>query len=243
MAGRKKSSTKAAAKKTRIAAKKPVAAKSERMEAKVMAKGQSMGSGSVTVSKRSLQVVGLVVVVLVAAGVFVGRGMLVVASVNGKPVWRWELIQRLESQAGAAAVEEIVTEKLISQEAAQRDIVVTDAELQTELEQLKASLEAQGQDFDLLLEAQGVKLEDVMRQVRLQKLVEQMVEVNENVSPEQIAEYIDTNAGLLPAEASDEEMADLARERIIQEQKQTGVSEFVQGLRSGAEVKYSAGFL
>ena len=186
------------------------------------------------IDKRTLVTV-LAISTLVAAG-YHFRGQVIVATVNGRPITRWTLLRRLERQAGTAALDGLVTEALVYQEAARQEITVTDEEIEGEITQLEASLSAQGQELDQLLEAQGVSRDEMREQILLQALVEKMVGHDVEITEEEISEYLTANSDFLPEGADPEELKSDARAQIEQQKLSIAVQTWLGELHEGAKI-------
>ena len=102
------------------------------------------------------------------------KANLVVAIVNGKPVWRVSYTQEINKLAGKQALESLLTKTLIMQEAKKQKASVGDEEINTEIKRIEEYSQQQEMTLDQLLKLQGVKKEDLIKDIRLQKLVEKM---------------------------------------------------------------------
>ena len=60
----------------------------------------------------------------------------VVATVNGEKITKQELYDAFVANGGASILEQLISERLIAQEAAKLGIEVTDAEVQQEIDRL-----------------------------------------------------------------------------------------------------------
>ena len=84
--------------------------------------------------------VSLVLVVLLLAtvvgAVVVNQRSEVVATVNGEKITKQELYDAFVANGGASILEQLISERLIAQEAAKLGIEVTDAEVQQEIDRL-----------------------------------------------------------------------------------------------------------
>jgi len=186
------------------------------------------------IDKRTLVTV-LVVAALAAAG-YHFRGQVVVATVNGRPITRWTLLRRLEQQAGASALDGLITEALVYQEAAQQKVTVADEELAEKIAQLEISLSAQGQKLDQLLEAQGVSRDEMRKQIRLQTLVEKMVGQDVGVTDEEVNEYLETNREFLPEATDTAKLKETVRAQIEQQKLSMAVQTWLSELHEGAKI-------
>ena len=120
------------------------------------------------------------IIVLLAVLAYVGMQQLVVATVNGVPVSRITLLKEMESQIGEQVLDSLITRQLILQEAKKQNIAVTDEEIDQEIEKLKEQFSASGQDFDELLKLQGMTMERVREEIRLQKIMAAQLKSHQN---------------------------------------------------------------
>lgn len=102
------------------------------------------------------------------------KAYLVVAIVNGKPVWRMSYSREINRLAGKQALENLLTKTMILQEAKKQQVVISNEEINNEVKKLEEYSQQQSMTLDQLLELQGVKKEDLLKDIKLQKLVEQM---------------------------------------------------------------------
>lgn len=102
------------------------------------------------------------------------KANLVVAIVNGKPIWRVSYAQEINRMAGKQALESLLTKTMIMQEAKKQKVVVANAEIDEEIKKAEEYSQQQGMTLDQLLELQGMKKEDLISTIKLNKLVEKM---------------------------------------------------------------------
>lgn len=102
------------------------------------------------------------------------KANLVVAIVNGKPVWRVSYTQEINRMAGKQALESLLTKTMIMQEAKKQKVVVANVEIDEEIKKAEEYSQQQGMTLDQLLELQGMKKEDLISTIKLNKLVEKM---------------------------------------------------------------------
>ena len=102
------------------------------------------------------------------------KANLVVAIVNGKPVWRVSYSQEINKMAGKQAFESLLVKTLITQEAKKQKAFISEEEINNEIKQAEEYSQQQGMTLDQLLELQGMKKEDLINTIKLNKLVEKM---------------------------------------------------------------------
>lgn len=151
-------------------------------------------------SSMSAMIVAVVVSLVVAGigGYLVGAGMnrpdtSAVATVNGEKITRSELHNQLVDLYGKQTLNQMITSRLVAQEAAKAGVTVTEAELEAELEEIKEEV---GGDyyFEYLLAQQGLT-EDLFKRIYLldQMLAIKILSKDVTVTEEQMQEYFNAN--------------------------------------------------
>ncbi len=105
------------------------------------------------------QILMLLVLVVLGYFAYVYRGEFVVATVNGKPITRYQLMTELEKQGATQALDSIIIQKLITTKAQEKKIEVSNEIVATEIKTIKETLKAQGMELDQALQAQGMTME------------------------------------------------------------------------------------
>ena len=176
--------------------------------------------------------------IILIALLYYFKGIFITAFVNGRPITRLSVIQELESQGGKQALEALITETLIQQQAQKTGVTISEQELDDEFAALEANLQEQGQNLEQLLTLQGLKKSDIEKQIRIQKLLEKMLSDKLTVTEEEIEEFITENATFLPEDLEIDKQDDYVRNQIKQ-QKLTGeIQTFLAELREKASVNY-----
>ncbi len=221
-----------AAKKT--TPKKTVSVKRDRTEVTNNSSSKKQGVFS-RVRLKDLLIPAVVIVVIIFLGVF--KNQFVVASVNGQPVNRLELINQLEKKDGKTILEQIITEKLIQQEAKKRGVKVSDEDVKAEVANIEKTVSAQGQNIDTLLAQQGMTRADLNEQVKIQLLLKKMVGSNVSVSDKDVEDYIEQNKEAMPTEITDTTKGQI-KQQLEQQKLNEKIQSFVADLQSKAKIQY-----
>lgn len=136
-----------------------------------------------------IPVLGVVIIGLVG---FYSYKFLVVASVDGSPIWRTEYYKQLDAKYGTNQKEQMITEFLINSEASKRHVSVTDAEVNTEIKKYQDQ-QGGADKFQQALTDQGYSLDDVKKGVRLRLLVNKMFASSGSVSDDEVTKYMADN--------------------------------------------------
>jgi hypothetical protein len=179
----------------------------------------------------------ILLVVAVLGLAYIYRGMFVAAIVNGMPISRWQILKRAEQAQGQQILDSIITEKLVKQKAEKEGITVSDEDLSQEIDQIKKSVEGQDQSFDQILAMQGMTLEDLKDRLRLNKMIEQLLAGEVEVTEEQVNQYIEDNKDFFPEDMSEEEKKQSAKDQLRQQQMNQKYQEWVKQLKDKARIR------
>lgn len=186
--------------------------------------------------KRSY-VLTLLVILLAVAGLLLTRNYLIVAMVNGSPISRFSVISELEKQSGKQVLDSLVTRTLILQEAKEKNINVSQEDVDKELKEIEANLAQQGQKLDQVLDLQGMTKDQLVDQIRLQKMLEKMVG-NVAITDEEVNSYIESNKEALPQDQEEAELKANVKSSLAQQKTNTKAQEFLENLRKDAKIDY-----
>lgn len=177
--------------------------------------------------------------VLLLVGALIGvvllnRKMYLAATVNGAPVFRWDLNAVLTSRFGEQTLEGIVSEMLIEQAATKEGIDITDEELAARQQQIVESL---GGDvsIDDLLRYQGMSKEDFDKQIRTQILVEKILGKDIVITDDDVTNFISTNSAMLVA-TEESKMREEARQAILDNEIGKRVQSWFNELKDAADI-------
>ncbi len=177
-------------------------------------------------------------IIVVALLLFLLRGQLVVATVNGRQISRLNLIRELEKKDGKTVLESLITEQLILQEAEKRKITLSDAQVNKEISTIEKSVAKQGQNLDLLLTQQGMTRSDLLKQVKIQLLLKKMVGQNIIVTDKEINDYIDKNKASLPSGTDPATLKPQIKTQLEQQKANEKIQKLISDLQSKAKIQY-----
>lgn len=246
----KKSPTRAINKKV-VAQKvtKPVT-KKEVVKPAVVKKAAVKGTSKVTESIAKLNAVFKKLasnkknmIILVAALLFLGAGYLlkdvfIVAMVNGKPVYRWSVVQRLEDQGGKQILDSLITEALVKQAIKDSGVKVEQAEIDAAVSEIEGRIAAQGMTLDQALKDQGMTKDQLIEDIVMQKSAEKIVGDKVQVTDEEVAAYIEENKQYFPEGSDLESMKDLVKSQLKSSKVSTEIQTWVQSLQDNAKIIY-----
>lgn len=187
---------------------------------------------------RKYLILAIVLIVVLGALLYIYRGLFVAAVVNGQPISRWSVIQQTEKQAGKQALNTLVRNTLIEQEAQKEHVTVSDQEVNDEMKTVQNNLSKQGQNLNQVLALQGMTMNDLRNLVRLDKLVSKMVGKDIKVSDKDVNDYIDKNRDLLPKDQSEDQLKKTVAAQLKQQQLNTKVQAWLTDVQNKAKIIY-----
>lgn len=184
----------------------------------------------------------LIVLIAILAGAFYFKGLFVAALVNGEPITRLKLIHELESKQGKQALDALVNQTLISQEAKIKNVVVGNEEVDAASKQIEESIKKQGQNLDAALAAQGLSKKEFLEEIKLRKLIEKLLANDIKVTDKEVNEYIEKNKDSFPKDMKEEDLKKAVKQQLEQQKLSTKSQEWIANLQKNAKVNYFVNF-
>lgn len=178
----------------------------------------------------------IAILLLIVALVVIRRDIFIAATVNGEPISRLQVIKDLEKQNGKSTLENLITKKLILQEAEKRNIKIEDKELTEELKTIEANVKGQGMTLDQALQAQSMTRAQLNEEIEIQLLLEKMIEKNIKISKEEIEKFATDNKDQFPAGTSAEDINKQSEEQLKNQKSQTERQKLIEELQKKAKI-------
>ncbi len=196
---------------------------------------QKAGKISIKISIKTAIIIAVIIAVGVSAYIY--KGLFVAATVDGSPISRIAIIRELEKASGKDLLDSLIIEKLVQNEANAKKIVVSDDEINGEIKKIEDQIVAQGDTLDAALSAQGMSMEDLKKQIILQKKVEKLVADKINVTDEEVAQYIKDNAISIP-EGQEATTTAQIKDELRNQKLSTEGNALIVTLKSQAKIRY-----
>lgn len=196
---------------------------------------QKADKKSVKINKKMIIICAVIIVVVVFAYVY--KGLLIAATVNGSPISRFAVIQTLEKSSGKSLLDSLIVEKLIQDAANAKNISISNDEINAEIKKIEDSLSAQGGTIDAALAAQGMSLEDLKKQIVLQKEVEKLLADKVTVTDEDVAQYIKDNQVTIP-EGQEATTTAQIKSELVGQKTDTETQALITDLKAKANIQY-----
>jgi len=174
-----------------------------------------------------IAVVSLMVLIAVIACAF----LLVdksVAVVNGEKITKESLYQKMFSRSGQDVLEELISQKLIDQEAAKQGITVSEAEIQKQVDQFVAEQFPSREVFLMTLQQYQLTENDFRDSMRLDLLTKKLLAGKVQVTEDEVKQYYETHQD----EFNQKEMVRASHILVATEQEAQAV---LKNLKEGAD--------
>lgn len=188
--------------------------------------------------KKLLFLAPVVSLLLLAALIYSFKGVFVAAKVGNQLITRQELDKELEKQAGKQALDNMVIEKLIIQEAKKKGVQASSAEIDVKMGEIDNQFKAQGQSLETYLASRGQTKDDLKKQVKVQLLVEKMLGDSVKVTDQEIKDYFDKNKSTFPKNATLDNQKEQIKNNLTQEKLSTSFQSWIETLRKDAKIDY-----
>ncbi|MGN7763684.1 foldase protein PrsA [Paenibacillus sp. 22594] len=140
----------------------------------------------------SLVLAAALIVVLIVQPFQKDDSKVAVASVNGTDISKSELYDKLVEAGGEATLQNLITNTLVDQEAKKANITVTDADITTEIEDLKTQFGGE-EALNNALQQSSMTLDDLKKQMPMQVKIRKLIEPKVTVTEDEISKYYDEN--------------------------------------------------
>lgn len=181
------------------------------------------------------KIIIILIVIIVLGLVYYFKGLFIAATVNNSVISRFAVISELEKGSGKAALDSMISERLIELEAAKKNITISNEEINAEFEKISKQLEEQGLTLEAALAEQGLTKADISKRMMVQKKLEKMLADKVNVTDQEIDQYIKDNGITLPKD-KEAEAKDSIREQIKSNKLNEEARKFIDDLKANAKI-------
>ncbi len=185
---------------------------------------------------RKAYMLALVGFLLVMAYYF--KHYVVAAMVNNKPISRLSVVKELEKQGGKQALDSLVTQELIKQEAKKKGITVNDQDVEKKMAELDTQFKAQGQSLDQVLETQGTTKDAIKGQLKVQVMLEKLLGDKIKVTEKEIDEAYEQQKELFAEEKDMKKVRTTIQETLKSQKLSASAQELIDEIKKTAKVRY-----
>ncbi len=183
--------------------------------------------------KKTAVIVGALTLVLLFT-LALSKGYVLVAIVNNKPIFRFQLTQTMMARFGKQTLEGMISESLIADEAKRLNVTVSREEIDKQEEEVLKSFGGKV-SLDELLKFQGTTKTEFDSQIKLQLLVNKMMAKDITVTDEEIAKYKSTNRSLMVS-TDEASLTEEARATIMEQKTNEKIQPWFTELKNKAKI-------
>lgn len=160
------------------------------------------------------------------------------ASVNGKYISKIQFYKELEKNDGRKTLDDMITKEIIYQEAKNKNINISNNEVNAEIANISDSVIKQGSTLSEVLSLQGLTLADLKENIKIQKILENILSDKIAVTDEEISKRFDENKDIYGKDKKLDDVKDSIKAQISQEKLTTAYRDWIQKIKSSANIKY-----
>lgn len=187
--------------------------------------------------KSNIIIIASAIILCLVIGFLVGNRIYksdqeAVASVNGVKITKEQLYNEMLKSNGEQTLDILISDQLIQIETAKQNIVVTDEEVQAELQNYYDYYGGE-EAFNEALAGSGYTLDEVKKQIENELSVRKILEPQITITDEELKSYFETNKAQFAQDEQEpdfEESKDKVREALLQEKLQTQYDTWLQSL-------------
>ncbi|HZK19058.1 MAG TPA: peptidylprolyl isomerase, partial [Clostridia bacterium] len=191
-----------------------------------------MGSQSTGYTKKNTLAIViasvLIVAVAVAATVFFLNRSQTIATVNGEKISKDELYEVMYENVGSATLENLITERLVEQEAKKQNITISSKDIQDRLDQIIEQNFASEAEFTQALMMYNMSKEDMEKNIKNELMILEILGKDIEVEEEEMKDYFANNRSLF-----DREEQVKVRHILVEDEEEA--SQVLQELNNGAD--------
>ncbi|SFI54340.1 foldase protein PrsA [Paenibacillus sp. UNC496MF] len=140
----------------------------------------------------SLGLALILIVVLIKPPFGGSSGKQAVGSVNGVSITKDQLYDAMAKLGGAQTMDNLIQDELIKQEADKKNIVISDADVDKEIANIKKRFPSEA-EFESALQQSGMTLDDLKAQTPMQLRIRKILEPQAQVTDKDVEDYFNQN--------------------------------------------------
>ncbi|MBO7744176.1 peptidylprolyl isomerase [Paenibacillus sp. MWE-103] len=140
----------------------------------------------------SLGLALILIVVLIKPPFGGSSGKQAVGSVNGVSITKDQLYDAMAKLGGAQTMDNLIQDELIKQEADKKNITISDADVDKEIENIKKRFPSEA-EFESALQQSGMSLDDLKAQTPMQLRIRKILEPQAQVTEKDVEDYFNQN--------------------------------------------------
>jgi len=177
-------------------------------------------------------IIAIAIIVLLAVYF---KNVFIAVMVNGEPISRLSVVTALEKQNGKKTLDNLITKKIILQEAKKKNITVTQNEIDSEIKKITANLQSQGSTLEQALASQSMTMSDLNDEVKIQITINKLVG-DATATEKEIDDFVVANKGQMTGGITEAQFREQATVALKQQKLQAKTQEFIKNLQDKAKI-------
>lgn len=189
--------------------------------------------------KMIVRLVTLFLIIAFLAFLYTKKNFFLSARVNNHFITRLTVLTELEKQGLAKEVlDSIINEKIILDEAAKKDIKVTEAEVATEITSIENELKAQGTSLESALTMQGQTMESLKKNLTIRLLINKLLADKVVIDEAAVKKYYDDNKTVTYKDQKYEDVQDQIRKSLADQKIYDEFQKWLAEVKANSKIIY-----
>jgi foldase protein PrsA len=142
----------------------------------------------------------------------------------------------LEKKDGKSVLDDIITKQIIFQEAKKQGILVTQTEVNDEIIKVEESVISQGSTLNDVLVYQGITYEQLVENIKIQKILELILKDQVNVTDSEVEAFYNENKSFYGKDQTLEQLKDSIKYQLYQEKLTTAYRTWINEKKSSSKI-------
>lgn len=160
-----------------------------------------------------------------------------VANVNGQMISRLEYYKELEKKDGGSVLEDLITKKIIYQEASKNNINVTQSDVDTELNNIRANVMQQGSTLEDVLTYQRLTYDKLLENIKIQKILENLLKDKISITDDEVKSRYEENKDVYGKDKTFEDVKDDISYQLYQEKITDAYRNWISEKRNASAIE------
>lgn len=182
--------------------------------------------------------IGILSFILLLGVLFLIKSLIFVAFVNGRPIFRLSVVSIAEKQNGSTVLANLIEKELIFNEAKKAGIKISEQMVDDEINSIKEILKQQNITLEQALKLSKQDLKSLREQIKIQKIVEQILGSKITIQDSEISDYFATNKEYFGANAKIDDVKDQIKEELFKQKLSTEYTNWIEEIKVNAKIKY-----
>ncbi|MCE7897627.1 MAG: hypothetical protein DPW11_03035 [bacterium] len=200
------------------------------MDTPVMVQPPKTSKLSSRILPLSLIVIGIALLIYKAGPYFVP------AIVDTTPITRFEIWNRMEKGYGAQTLDDVVNEKILDSAIAKSGVKVDQSKVDDQIKSLESQFESLG-GLDAALEQRGMTRDELVKQVKTQLSVEEILKDKVNPTDEEVKKAFDEASATTYKDKKFDDVKDQVRDELVQAKLVEAFRDWFEMVKAEAKLK------